>query len=771
MLRSTLFHRILFFISLFLLISACSVLELPQTPDPPPPLTTLPDIDQIEGLALISSSPDYLTNLSFTPEEAQFFDLVDGAMQLTDAEKEMLAQNGFVISESRMWDRFIEGYAWIYWQDLPVLISSDSILHAVHQSYSDLLKQTERQILVPEMDKLLRETRHSLQQNRATYTGDAANLAGDVDTYLTVALLLLNREGLEYGTDGAYHFNKDALNAPDIVKEYMALAHQAAAYEKVDLLGAERLIDFTLFQPRGHYDDNPILESYFRAMSWLAHIDYRFVEYDPRTSKPKLNQDAIVSAKILQEAIDDAGQRLRWEQINGLIEVFAGRSDNMMLPDFDRFLVDTNLESVNAISKARQADLLEQLSTHDYGQQRITGNIIQRHINNPSSEPIPRPVSFALLGQRFSIDAYVMGNLVYDRMLRDGRPVERPFPSSLDVMYALGNDHALTHLGEELATWEYEKHLAYQRSVVDSLDASFWDAPIYNEWLKMIRALNEPTTSENYPQAMRTEAWADKTLQTQLASWAQLRHDNLLYTKQSFTTAQVACEYPTGYVEPYPDLYAALHSYAQTSGDALAKLDSKGWDDGAIQSQQAALTYFEDVANVAKMLQTLSEKELRLEEFTPQEADFVKSIIKQRVSSYNGCGGPMLEEEWDGWYGDLFFDLDDNPAVIADIHTNPTTDPSSSLYPPRVLHVATGPVVPIFMIVDTDEGPTLYVGPSFTYYEQITVGNEKTPPRRLTDREWREQLGTELHPPPPEWTATFRLPFEKRPLHLSPGNL
>jgi hypothetical protein len=32
---------------------------------------------------------------------------------------------------------------------------------------------------------------------------------------------------------------------------------------------------------------------------------------------------------------------------------------------------------------------------------------------------------------------------------------------------------------------------------------------------------------------MDRKAWAAKTLQTQLASWAQLRHDTILYAKQS----------------------------------------------------------------------------------------------------------------------------------------------------------------------------------------------------------------------------------------------
>jgi hypothetical protein len=63
---------------------------------------------------------------------------------------------------------------------------------------------------------------------------------------------------------------------------------------------------------------------------------------------------------------------------------------------------------------------------------------------------------------------------------------------------------------------------------------------------------------------MQTAAWADKMLQTQLASWAQLRHDTILYSKESYT-GNVLCEYPAGYVEPYPEFYAAVAQYARDS--------------------------------------------------------------------------------------------------------------------------------------------------------------------------------------------------------------
>jgi hypothetical protein len=181
--------------------------------------------------------------------------------------------------------------------------------------------------------------------------------------------------------------------------------------------------------------------------------------------------------------------------------------------------------------------------------------------------------------------------------------------------------------------------------------------------------------------------------------------------------------------------------------------------ENAPELRQTALAYFGHLETVASMLQTMAEKELRLEPFSPDEEAFLKdTTILQK--EYIGCG--ELHEEWNGWYPQLFPWEDDSPALIADIHTN--TDPK--LAPPSVLHVATGSVAALILIVNTDEErPTMYVGPSFTYYEVVEEG---APPVRLTDEDWEGRLWADkARPMPPSWTASFRLPTPQRPSYLS----
>jgi hypothetical protein len=701
-----------------------------------------------------SSHADFLDRLSFTPEEARYAQEIRQHLNLTTDEMALLQNNGFVVTERLAFKDFSNAYAYIYWKDLPVLITTDSILQAIHKTYDDLLMRLEMSVFAPQVVAFLTKVHQQVRvESRANTNPALAPLYADLDTYLSVPLALFEEKSAQQATTYldtylsvllALFEEKSAQQA----RTYIELAQQANTIADVTLFGGKRKIDFTLFKPRGHYLKEEQLQRYFRAMSWLAHIDFRLLEYD-HNGKPHLNLKHIAAAALLEKAITKANQRTTWQEFDNLISAFVGRSDNTTLSDLGRFLADAKIETAGDVFKADKAQLLSLLTTSDYGQQQITGQLLTVNPDNP--KPLPRPISFMLMGQRFVIDSYIMSNLVYDRL--KGRKVPRALPSPLDVMYALGNDQAKVHLQSELAQYGYQDKLDSLRTTVEKYDAPFWSSSTYNRWLSLLRTLN--VDSMAYPQAMQTGAWADKMLQTQLASWTQLRHDNMLYVKQSFAFSFL-CEYPAGYVEPYPAFYAAVQDYARAGGEAIM---ASPFLENAPELRQTALAYFGHLETVASMLQTMAEKELRLEPFSPDEEAFLKdTTILQK--EYIGCG--ELHEEWNGWYPQLFPWEDDSPALIADIHTN--TDPK--LAPPSVLHVATGSVAALILIVNTDEErPTMYVGPSFTYYEVVEEG---APPVRLTDEDWEGRLWADkARPMPPSWTASFRLPTPQRPSYLS----
>ena len=716
------------------------------TDQPPPP------VDPAAGPGGANSPPGapraYLAQVGFTPDAAKYFPLVDHTLQLTPAELDRLRANGFVVSDRLAFTDFSTAYAYIYQKDLPVLITTDSLLQAVHQTYDDLLVHLETRVLPDQLTHLLSGARQRLQTDAAANADpQLAGLYADLDTYLGVPLALLADDA----PPAAW---------PPAIATYREQARAAQGVGRVTLFGAPHTVDFTVFAPRGHYATTPALGRYFQALTWLGQVDLRLVDYDP-AGRPTLDVAQLAAAVLLRNAVAQAGVRATWQDVDTLLRTFVGASDNTTLPDLDRFSADAALPAPGVI--LRQSDTaawLRLLTTRDYGQQRITSQIL---LSDPArAQPTPRPISFLLFGQRFVLDSDLMTNLAFDRLLVDGRKVPRPLPSPLDVMYALGNDRAATHLAPELARYGYRANLDTLRAAVDHYAPDFWTGSAYNRWLGALRPLGADTTGLHYPQALRTAAWADKMLETQLASWAQLRHDNILYAK-FVTIAEALCSYPAGYVEPYPAFYAALHAYAHAGQDTLANLQGCDVSGDAREVRVTALTYFANLAAVTAQLQTLAEKELRLEPFSQDEETFLKSTtIHQVTSMKQGCV-TVQKETWSGWYPTLFPWQETTPALIADVATNPNTDPGSGLTPPGVLHVGTGPVAATILIADTDEGPTMYVGPAFTYYDFVEPG---FPPVRLTDQQWQQRLDAPARPAPPAWTAGFRLPVTHRPDYL-----
>ena len=77
----------------------------------------------------------FTTALGYDPLAATNLSLIQASpLALNDGERAVLATNGFVISDRQRFPGFSYGYGSIYAEDLPLFVSADSILNAVHRS-------------------------------------------------------------------------------------------------------------------------------------------------------------------------------------------------------------------------------------------------------------------------------------------------------------------------------------------------------------------------------------------------------------------------------------------------------------------------------------------------------------------------------------------------------------------------------------------------------------------------------------------------------------
>ncbi len=634
-------------------------------------------------------------------------------------------KNGFVVSERMGASNFIEMYYRVYARDMPVFVSSDAILHAWHHSYDAMLEEIETLYLSSSLNEILCGMHNSLPDAQKAYgDGVLKDSVKDADYFLTVGIWLLNGDGAAWPT----HLNQDVR-----VKKTLKACNDLQM-ETFDLFGRERRVDFSQFKVRGHYEKSETLRRYFKAMMWLGRTDMRVAGYPGNTSTRELG-----AAVVLHDLLQRSKQFQAWQNFDATIQTFVGKTDSMTFAQLGEVLKESKIQGPAQIkADDNLADLQKAILAGNAGLQDIRGDIFD------AGEPLPR--SFTFLGQKFVVDSWAMNKLVFEDIVWDGHPVRRKIPSCLDVSFSVfGNNQVVPQLVERINNpkghplrdgMPYQHNLAAVRNVIDRLPESYWEENLYTHWLGSLRELSKPTTDKKNPQVMQTKAWAMKSLNTTMASWTELRHDTILYAKQSY--ASVSCFYPAGYVEPLPAFWGRLQKMGQATGQLLGKIP---YPKHMEYQKNAQVDYCKHFVTTMETLKAISEKELAQKELNAAETKFMEDLVEVD----RGCGGPPM---YFGWYPKLYYGSSDEitrwDALVADVHTDPMSG---------VLHQGVGNVDLMVIAIDNGKDRMLFLGPTMSHYEfELSGANRKS------DSEWRADLKAGKTPPRPEWTREYLAP-------------
>ncbi len=641
--------------------------------------------------------------LGYEAAESRWMDLIQGSpLALSSDAVRRLARDGFAISGAGHLS-FAAGYDQVYVNDLPLYITVDSVLHAMHRSFDELLMSVEARTLWPALSALLGDLRAGLRDG--ALDAYPAEVRADIDEYLAIALSLLTNGEVVPVAGGDI----------ERIRYFARLAQAAEGMQEEELFGAPRFIDYSQFRPRGHYEGHMVLDRYFRAMMWLGRIDARLAQVTADGTLV-LDRRQTGFALALSELIEhgEGGGRAGYDEIRNMIDAFVGRPDSMTPVEAEALKTALGVADGTELAGLSDEQILAAILAGGFGAQAINGH---GTIAVPGAEETPLAPSFLLFGQAYIIDSEVLGRLIYDRFRS---PEPRLMPQPLDVAATvLGNDAATRLLADELAAYPgLEQRIAALRDFVDEQDPSLWESSLYNAWLAALRTLPRDVTADSaLPSVFRSEAWALRLLNTQLASWAELRHDTLLYAKQSYTM-MASCEFPDVYVDPYPEVWGAIADFARLGNSLL----------GAEGADVAA--YFENLAAVATRLQGMAQRQL---DGAPLEADDL-TWANDMVRVHNEIVGCAPEASADGGYPTLFYGtvdpLEFDPP-IADVHTQPTDADGNMVG--RVLHVGTGRPQTMVVTVMREDGPRAYVGVVSSYYEVVTEGFT-----RLSDIDWSD---------------------------------
>ena len=674
-----------------------------QPPKPAP--RPEPETDDTAWPDTTSHQPGKLKPYTVSQSLAEVSNLAafEKVLPLSSNQKAMLAAQLFAASESTYEQLF-----WVYenneYHNLPSFVTTDVVLHLYHCFFDYALRTVEAEALLPVLESVTSAMlRASIEDWRT-----ASNQAVREASLRNVAFFGVAARQL--GLKAAIPPQAERLMARDLtqISNHAGFAIGGCFPYK---------IDYSQFVPRGHYTRSPKLRRYFMAMMWygIAPFATRMGDGSP-ADMPTLQ--GLLAARNLhaKKLLED------WGALYEPTTFFVGKADDHVPPQWlsvsDRIMGRS--PSLDSLAEPARLKRFREAVEGLPGANIRTEMVLEKDMPGPKHQ-------LRFMGQRYLPDSEVLQRL--------SKPIKRPFPSGLDVMAVLGSRRATRHLDGHLDVFnpndwrEYRPERVRLRKQFEAEKPAKWTSDLYWSWLHAIRALNDPIP-EGFPSFMRTEGWQDKSLATALASWAELRHDTILYGKQS----AVECgdgedrPTPTGYVEPNVPLYSRLLELTRKSQRGL---EARGLLPDALKSS------FEEFEGLLEFLKKCSEKELAGVALTDEEYAEIRYIGGkiEYLTRATMEGRPQ--------YWELVDKGDRDMAVIADVHTAP----------PNVLQVGVGRAAEIFVIVPIGKKLVLTRGAVMTYHEfQHPIED------RLTDEKWRAMLKQGEAPEPPFWVRSFLLP-------------
>jgi hypothetical protein len=176
------------------------------------------------------------------------------------AARALLAENGFVVVQG-MWEEFSDIYGRFSYDQMtphPVYVTTDAAYHTWHLTFSKVLRDTERDELLPVLERFSANLTAAARAQRDALAGTPlAGAAGRVAALAEAAAVLAGADGV----------NPASISAPAREVVTLAREHAAMTASPVTATGPcnpeespANCVDYTLFQPRSHYAGDPDLE-------------------------------------------------------------------------------------------------------------------------------------------------------------------------------------------------------------------------------------------------------------------------------------------------------------------------------------------------------------------------------------------------------------------------------------------------------------------------------------------------------------------------------
>ena len=644
-------------------------------------------------------------------------------LSFNDDVKQMIVQNGFVV-EATDYKEFYQLYLSNRYFYMANFVTTDSMMHTYHLYFAYLMKNTEKNYLSSTLlslsEKMLSKSLEQLDKLKGTEWEEAAltNVA-----FFSVGTCLQNE---------ATVIPADVVST---VTAELELIKAQSAMAPSPLTGIDE--DYTQYKPRGYYEGDPQLESYFRAMMWYGRLNFK-----------QKNETLDRSALLMTLALDAETLPI-WESIYSVTSFFAGASDDAGYYEYKPLIDAAFGEGATVEKLAGNADgwsifhgLTAQLDPPKI-------NSVPTYVNS-ETDVLEENKGFRFMGQRFTLDASIFQNLTYNAVKEKSPEERRMLPDTLDVMAAMGSEEAMAILQTtDAPTYPgYLENMETLRQEIANTTEDQWNTSLYSSWLYTLKPLLN-RKGEGYPYFMQSSLWAKKDMETYAGSFTELKHDTVLYAKQQMGgKGDGGWDIPTpddrGYVEPEPELFSRLAVLTQKTAEGLKSYGMLS------EADEANLLRLSDLA---KQFMTMSEKELRNETLTPEEYDIIRNFGDDLQYFWN----ETIKEEAAKYQEDGISSLVDYfpAALIVDV----ATDPNGSC-----LEIATGNPSIIYVACLVDGDVKICSGLMYNWYQFDQPISD-----RMTDTQWRQLIGIQVMDDgsynrdakveKPAWTLEYRYDY------------
>jgi hypothetical protein len=671
--------------------------------------------------------------------------------EVVRTESKRLDENGFVARPGD-WKEFYAYYDKLRYMRRPAFVTADAALQAFRDEFQRVLQDAESRAaqrlhllggaLYRHYWKRYQETKNPTDLYYARYF--AAGWAPleayerlekpDEDMRIDARWGLEGERKKEYERLTAPAIERIPETLPEVIEDMpdpvaekvggwvnAMIAHKGVGTLEVPSYKKPFKIDFSQFKVRGTYAEND-KGAYFLAMNWYGMVPLPFDGSLDTFQKAMRDTSAGKTS-----AID------LWRRIDSTVGAFMG-SPVDPAPNHLIDLADDDPKALSKFDGDAVADTLREM----------VGPTAIRDANSASPSTTRRKIKVTFMPKRKGLDSEFFSRLTHPTVEM------RPLASALDVFAVFGIDAAFEHAlasakGEEYRD-EYEKTLeALRKKHGGSTGEAFATTDIYHSWMAVLVTLADQSDipEDAVVDFARTDAWADRELNSALAGFAQLKHSAVLYAAQDFAAEcagarptyvlveQPVRPQPRGFVDPQPAFFAELA--------ALAGGVYEHMNDGKPPAS-ASFGYGTGVLNAktfAETLAQLSEKQVSGRELTPDEYNWIR-VVGGRLETISLNHNPKSQTI--SGSGDARAER--GVALATDIQTNGVRA--------LALQVAIGRLMDMYVAVPNDPGRRMTQGGIYSFYEFTREMS-----KRLTDAEWNELIESGDVRQRPAWRGSF----------------